>query len=204
MFPVDKAVGNDEKKVRGGMDGFFSHYLIRKRVEAVKPFLQDKKRILDIGSGLFKFNSLLAADCSYIGVDIEQDIVEYNRKHFSYRFEQINVETDSLSKCGTDIDLVLMLAVIEHFNEPEVVLGKIGKMLGSKGIIVLTTPHPVGAGVMDIGSKLGFFTKDKHTHHLLFNHDQLQKLAARAGLLLIKYKRFLGGVNQLAVLRKNI
>lgn len=191
-----------ESKIPGNMNGILSRYLIKKRIKAIKPYLKGKKRILDIGCGVFRWQNLLSTDVEYIGIDREEAIIKYNQNHFHYQFFSTNVETDDLSFCGDNFDLIIMLAVIEHFNRPDIVLKKLKFMLNPRGVIVLTTPHPTGNFILNFGAKIGIFSRDKHNHHKLLNHKAIKELVCASGYKIIKYECFLSGFNQLAVLIK--
>ncbi len=191
-----------ENKIEGDLNGILSSYLIKKRIEAIRPYLKGKKRILDIGCGVFRWTNLLPTEVEYIGIDWEEAIIKYNQNHFHYQFFSANVETDDFSFCGGDFDLVIMLAVIEHFNRPDIVLKKLKRMLNPHGIIVLTTPYPAGNFILNFGAKIRIFTRDKHTHHNLLDYKTIKELVCASGYKIIKYERFLSGLNQLAVLIK--
>jgi 2-polyprenyl-3-methyl-5-hydroxy-6-metoxy-1,4-benzoquinol methylase len=188
-------------KIPGDMDGILSQYLARKRIEAVKPYLKDKKKILDIGCGVFRWQNLLPAGAEYIGFDYQGTVIKYNQSHFPHQFFRANAETDDLSFCGGNFDLIMMLAAIEHFRQPEVVLKKIKRRLSPQGMVVLTTPHLVGNLILNLGAKFRIFSQDKETHYSLLNYQKIKRLALLTGYKIAIYKRFLAGFNQLVVLK---
>ncbi|MDB4349917.1 class I SAM-dependent methyltransferase [Omnitrophica bacterium] len=189
-------------RVPGDLTGILSGYLVKKRIYAALPYLEGKKRILDIGCGIFRWGDLLPAGSEYIGLDHERAIVEYNQERFPYTFFNMDVEKDDLSRCGKGFDLIIMLAVIEHFKSPYAVMERLKGLLAPQGIIVLTTPHPISTLVLDCGARFKLFARDKHTHRDLLGRDALNGLTDSCGFRLNKYKRFLLGFNQLAVLNK--
>lgn len=190
----------NKDKISGDMNGILSNYLIRKRVDAIRPYLKDKMRILDIGCGIFRWQNLLSPKVEYIGIDYEESITRYNKNHFNYQFFTTNVETDELDFYNQDFDLIIMVAVLEHFNRPDVVLRKLKKMLNSNGILAMTTPHPGGDFILNYGAKIKIFSQDKHMHHKLLNFKAIQCLTDSTGYKIIEYKRFLYGLNQLVIL----
>ena len=191
-----------KSKVAGDMNGLFSGYLIKKRTDTIRPYLKNKKKICDIGCGIFRWQEMLSPAADYIGVDSLQAIVGYNRKHFKYKFFCLDIEADSLECLGNDFDLIIMSAVIEHFADPLKVLRKLSPLLSPCGQIIVTTPHPKGNLILNWGVLLQFFSNDKHTHNDLLDHSALTKLANDACYELREYKRFLMGFNQLVVLEK--
>ncbi len=196
----DKCAIQDSHSIAGDLNGLLSGFLVRKRIEAVKPFLAGRKRICDIGCGVFRWDSMLAEEVSYTGIDAEEDIVRYNQGHFAHEFYKKNIEEDSLQDIGGSFDLVIMLAVIEHFRQPDAVLRKLQSILSPQGIIVLTTPHPCGDSILNLGARIGLFSNDKRTHHTLLNRRLLGEISLSAGFRVREYRRFLFGFNQLAIL----
>jgi len=191
-----------ERQVRGGMNGLLSRYLITRRVKAVKPYLKDCRRILDIGCGIFKWEGLLPPGSDYTGIDREEGIISYNRGHYPYHFMAADIEFDEVPAAEVRYDLVIMAAVLEHMSQPAAVLKKIRGVLSERGIIVITTPHPAGEFILNTGAAFRIFARDKETHHDLLGYNKLNSIVLLAGLELLEYKRFLFGFNQLAVMAK--
>ena len=95
-----------------------------------------------------------------------------------------------------------MLAVLEHLEKPVKVLNEVRKTLQDDGIIILTTPHPRGENVLEIGSKVRIFSQDKHQHQPLFNREKIQDIAEQAKLKIVEFQTFLLGFNQKIILSK--
>lgn len=189
-----------KQHIEGDLNGFFSAFLIKKRLEVLKPYLKGKKRILDVGCGIFRMGPLLPSNAEYTGIDFADSIIAYNKSRFNHAFYCLDVEQNSLPDFGKPFDLIIMLAAIEHFADPVPVLMKLKAHLSPDGVIVFTTPHPCGERVLNIGSELGLFSRDKDQHHALMPFGEIKKLSRLAGFDLVAYKRFLFGFNQLAVL----
>ena len=68
--------------------------------------------------------------------------------------------------------------------------------------MVLTTPHPAGNYILNLGAKLGIFARDKHQHKELLNRQKIDQIVNASNLNLSRYQRFLFGFNQLAILEK--
>ncbi|MCK5706683.1 MAG: methyltransferase domain-containing protein [Candidatus Aureabacteria bacterium] len=191
-----------DPKITGDMNGLLSPFLIKKRMEVVIPFIRERNKILDVGCGVFRWKDFLPDGIEYMGVDFEDTIIEYNRMHFKQKFIKADLEKNDIGSCGANFDLILMLAVIEHFDNPVNVLKGLHKVLSEKGVICLTTPHVIGNLILNWGAKIKIFSQDKHQHHELLNYRKIKKLAYESGFKLIKYKRFLYGFNQLVILEK--
>ena len=191
------------KTVQGDLNGLLSNFLIKQRQNTVKPYLDKKRNILDLGCGVFRWNNLLQPATSYTGVDTELDIISFNKKHYpEYSFYQKNLDKEELSLPQNNFDFVIMLAVLEHLEKPVKVLNEVRKTLQDDGIIILTTPHPRGENVLEIGSKVRIFSQDKHQHQPLFNREKIQDIAEQAKLKIVEFQTFLLGFNQKIILSK--
>ena len=190
----------NNKPIQGELNGLLSGFLARKRIRAVTPFIKGRSRICDIGCGIYNWSDVIDSKIHYVGLDIEDEIIKYNQEHFEHAFYVKDIEHDDLGEVGIDYDLVIMLAVLEHFNEPEVVLKKVKDILAVNGFVALTTPHPCGNFILEVGAKIRLFSDDKHIHNRLLNKQMINQAAKVAGLKVLKYKRFLFGCNQLVLL----
>lgn len=193
---------NKHDHVTGELNGFLSGYLVKKRQAAILPYLKGRQRALDVGCGIFRWQGLLPQKLQYVGIDREKSIIEHNRSHFNYEFFKVDLDSDGLKNLGKKFDLILMAAVIEHLDKPAAVLKRLSLLLQSDGIIVLTTPHPMGNCILNYGAKIRIFSRDKHQHHELLNRQGIGKIAKSGSFKITAYKRFLCGFNQLAVLEK--
>lgn len=192
-----------KKAIQGDLNGLLSSFLIKQRQNTVTPYLDKKKNILDLGCGIYRWGDFLQADTSYTGVDIEAEIVSYNKKHYpEYTFYQKNLDQEELSLPEDEFDLVIMLAVLEHLEKPVKVLKEVKKTLQDDGIIILTTPHPRGENVLEVGSKVKIFSQDKHQHQPLFNREKIQDIVEQAELKIVEFQSFLLGFNQKIILSK--
>ena len=191
------------KTVQGDLNGLLSNFLIQQRQNIVKPYLDKKKNILDLGCGVFRWNNLLEPVINYTGVDIETDIISFNKKHYpEYSFYQKNLDEEELSLPQDNFDLVIMLAILEHLENPAIVLKEVRDTLKDDGIVILSTPHPRGEDILEIGSKFKIFSQDKHQHQPLFNREKIQGIAEQADLKIVEFQTFLFGFNQKVILSK--
>lgn len=190
-----------KSKVPGGLNGLLSGYLTRKRVTAIYPYLKGRRRICDVGCGVFIWQNALPHEVEYVGIDRNKAAIEHNQNNYEYRFLTLNIETDDVSSCGHNFDLIIMAAMIEHLRDPRQALSKLRKMLSPAGIVVITTPHPIAKLVLSLGARLAVFAGDKHTHNKLLNLKAIKQIVEAVGYKLIRYERFLFGFNQLVVLR---
>lgn len=178
-----------------GSEGVLSGYLRRKRFEMVKPFLT--KKILDIGCGSGMLAGLISCE-NYLGLEVDDEVLDCAKNNFpNHNF------VSTLDNCDEKFDTIVMLAVIEHVNKPENFLKDISNYLNAsnpEARIVLTTPHPYSEWIHDLGSSIGLFSAHANEEHeTLLNRKALEKIGTMSNLKLTTYKRFLFGVNQMAI-----
>jgi 2-polyprenyl-3-methyl-5-hydroxy-6-metoxy-1,4-benzoquinol methylase len=162
------------------------------RVRAALPHVSGS--VLDHGCGFGALAPYVPPD-RYLGFDINEDSLEDARaRNPSHRF------TSELP-VDTTFDTVVSMAVIEHVDDPAAYLRGLKAFVGDGGRIVLTTPRPSSAGVYALGARLGLFSQTAHDEHRLVGEDQIAEAARTAGLRVVRFKTFLAGANQLAVLQ---
>ncbi len=194
-------------QIEGELDGLLSGYLRRQRLRAAKPFVENSRSVLDVGCGLCQWQGILSESCEYYGVDIEPAITQTNREHcqnplwtFATRNFEQNDTPDDIPE--DHFDTVVMLAVIEHFADPEAIMQKVIHYLKPGGRIVLTTPAAWADIILDTGARFGLFAKDKHQHHDLLGKKEIFRLAGNCALEVRRFRRFLFFQNQLVILEK--
>ena len=140
-------------------------------------------RVLEVGCGAgFSVRYLEGLFGEFCGVDYADELVRYARQHNSaanVRFESCNVK----SFCPAEpFDLVFMIGVLHHFDEPEAVLARIRQMVRPGGWIVANEPQscsPVVQVARRIRSRVdGSYSSDQ----VQFTPGDLRALFERVGL----------------------
>lgn len=174
-------------------DGLLSPWLRKQRINMACPYI--KGRILDYGCGVGVLSEKCHPD-SYLGVDMDEESLGIAFKRYpAFRFANTLPEDEKF-------DVIILLAVIEHLTNLESSLKELKKMLVPDGQIIVTTPLPMIKYVHFLGSRIGLFSlgaNEDHEH--FFELNSMKKLATKAGLDVLEYKRFLFGMNQLFILR---
>jgi 2-polyprenyl-3-methyl-5-hydroxy-6-metoxy-1,4-benzoquinol methylase len=179
------------------INGLFSPFLRRKRVEATKPYYNG--RVLDYGCGIGTLAELIPAD-RYFGVDVDTESIQIAKtKHSDHSFGLCDeLPTEEM------FDSIVSLAVIEHVSDPNGFIENLKDHLNPGGKIVMTTPNPIFEPIHDLGSHIGLFSHDAlDEHESLMNRGQIAQLAKDTSMDLELYSRFLWGANQLIVLSKS-
>jgi 2-polyprenyl-3-methyl-5-hydroxy-6-metoxy-1,4-benzoquinol methylase len=184
-----------------------SSSLMHARLSRVRKYLG--KQVLDVGCG---YGNLL----EYLPPGVER-IVLLDRSpdrlpEVKARLSKTSVKADFLIE---DIDqpavhlnlepfdTVVMSAVLEHLRFPETALRHVYTILQPSGRLVLTTPVPLGGKLHRLGSKLGLtYAEAAREHERFYDYRALRLLLKKIEFSLEHYERFLVGLNQLAVARK--
>jgi 2-polyprenyl-3-methyl-5-hydroxy-6-metoxy-1,4-benzoquinol methylase len=154
--------------------------------------------VLDYGCG----TGDLLAYCQpreYVGYDVDpESLVVARSRHREASFVS---ELPDVPAKGDRFDVIVMAAVVEHLENPALVLAHLGGMLAASGRIVLTTPHPHWRWIHDLGARIGLFSREASEEHKTFvDRSGLSEWADSAGLDVQRAERFLLGANQLFVL----
>ena len=182
------------------MAALLSSFLQRQRLNIAKPYIHGD--VLDLGCGFGEITGLVPPS-NYIGVDGQSKIVDWLKtNHPAYQFLCYNLDNDQLF-FDKKFDTIVMLAVIEHLANPDNVLSQIPDLLKDGGLLILTTPAPVGDIVHQIGAKIGLFSKHAvEDHEIIFTLNIIKPYLIRNSLDIKKFRRFLFGTNQLFICEK--
>lgn len=102
-------------------------------------------------------------------------------------------------------DTVVALAVVEHMPDAREWTARMLGHLGPGGAVVLTTPHRRWEFVHDVAAKAGLASPEaSDEHHELFDRRTLTDMLEGAGLRMVHYRRFLLGMNQLAIAERPV
>lgn len=183
----------------GQLTGVLSPLLESMRLRQAMKHFPSGVSVLDVGCGRA---ALLdhTRPRRYVGVDRRPDVIPQNQSRYpGYDFVQADAECDSFTGLGR-FDVILMLAVLEHFAGPETVLRRMVSLLAPEGRIIATTPHPRGDRFHGYGARMGLCSAESHEeHHSLLDKAALHQLANRCGCRVLHYRRFFLGLNQLIV-----
>jgi SAM-dependent methyltransferase len=106
-------------------------------------------RAIDMACGEGYGSNVLAGEAAeVIGVDANPEAHEHAR--LRYRRANLRFERDLVETFSAPADVVVFLQTIEHLQNPEVVLEHFSSLVGSAGIVFVSTPNvltlaPAGA-----------------------------------------------------------
>ena len=171
------------------------------RLAAALPHVPAGARVLDIGCGLTDLPGRLP---SYTGCDRDPEVLAAQRKKFPksdfFGWDIGRGAAPAALQARAPFEGILLLAVLEHVADPSAILSRLFPLLSPGGRLIATTPHPIGRWPLEAGAALGLLSAHAHDEHEdLLSRKDLEAAGRAAGLSSIAYRRFLFGMNQLAV-----
>jgi SAM-dependent methyltransferase len=181
-------------------DGILSKFNRRQRYKKVLPFIGGD--VLEIGCGAAEaYRHYGERMQSYTGIDKQSRFSSILKDGKIAAFYQADIDVCSLAPLLDIYDCILMIALIEHLTNHQFALTQAVHRLRSKGVIVITTPTPLGNFVHRI---LGMFRLLNpcawQDHFLIYNRRRFAMIAEKVGLKIKHYQKFQFGMNQLCIL----
>lgn len=145
-----------------------------------------KSRVLDLGMADGSVAAMLGRlGCQVWGVDNDPVAAKAGRKHCEdVAVEDLNDLDLAERFAGQRFDVVLMLDVLEHLREPNVVLGRVASVLedGGWGVISLPNVAHLSVRLALLGGKFSYTEKGllDRTHLRFFDREGVDQLLAEA------------------------
>ena len=149
--------------------------------------------LLDIGCDLppVLINRVKSRMKRCIGIDVAAKPGVYEN------IEIINVDIQKkIPLSSQSVDVITMLAVLEHLHHPENVAAECYRLLKPGGLVLLTVPSPSNKPLLELLAALSLVRPDmikQHEHY--FTHQELRRLAQQAGFNKIDIEPFEFGLN---------
>jgi len=161
------------------------------------------KNILDFGCGS-NFKKLISVykDCQSITA-IDRTGSDFKIKNFFFYNYQDDLNILEKKIMRQKFDVVILGAVIEHLDKPELVLNILKKRLSDDGIIFLTAPSWTSKPVLEfLGYKLNIINADLvREHKRYYDLDEYKKLSKLIKMDIKKFYFFQLGLNTVCILR---
>jgi len=173
-------------------------FLQQWRIGKALPFIRSGDRLLDVGCyDRTLIDRALPRVASAVGMDAlvepaSNDRVELLRGHFpeDSRFEDA---------C---FDCIVLLAVLEHVDDPMTLAGECERILAPGGRVIVTVPHPLVDGILDVLMFLRVIDGMSTEEHHGFDVAKTASIFEAARLPVLHEKRFQLGLNRLFVFEK--
>ena len=180
------------------LDGLLSVYLRSRRLTRIRPYLRG--RILDLGCGDGPIISLLSPHNSYTGVDRPRMVRRLKFRYPQHRFFVANLDQGLAVPPESVFDTVVLTAVIEHLENPGILLDQVSPLLVDDGTLIVTTPTPGGDRLHYLGAVIGLASRFATAEHVrVYRKEDLESLLADHGFATKHYETFEFGLNQLIV-----
>ncbi|HPW65754.1 MAG TPA: class I SAM-dependent methyltransferase [Salinivirgaceae bacterium] len=157
--------------------GFRFDYILRK---LSKYKIQS---ILDVGAGngFFVWKSRETLKIKSEGVEIAKNERDFAKKTF-------NIELNSdLNSCNTNYDALTLFNVIEHVEDPYLLLNNLKNKIKPQGIIAITTPNPKGFQRIFFGLKNWVMIMPPH-HINIFSKQSLIEILENVNFEILHYE----------------
>lgn len=176
--------------------------ILRERV-AIK-FVPKGSIICDIGCNNEALFLKRASPIIKYGFGFDKEVMPCRNSKVELR--KADLEGAELNIGDNSVDVVTMLAVVEHLDDKDNVLREIFRILKKDGVLVLTTPSPRAKLILEfLAFKMGLINrKEIKDHKNYLSSAELLGLLANAGFQPqnIKIKLFELGLNILAIATK--
>ncbi len=181
------------------LDRFISYWRLKK----IQKYIKHGVRVCDLGCGdgdlLRKLNKNLNLNNS-IGVDAFSEPKNIDNIKF-VKGDIIDLPIDD-----EGVDIVLMLAVIEHVDtdKARLILSEAQRVLKPKARLLLTTPTPLAKPVLEfMAYKLRIISKEEiEEHQHYYNKKELTKILTDMGFKKVEAKHFQLFMNAFYVFEK--
>ena len=182
-------------------------WLTRIRLERVGAHVSG--RVLDVGCGYGDLLGHLAASVTSIDLVDASPLREERargrarERGIPARFVLCDVNGPCTELPPGPYDTVVMGALLEHLRPPIRVLAAAAERLAPAGLLVLTTPTPLGGKLHRLGSYAGLTHPEAaHEHFGFYGRSEIAGMLAGSSLEMVSYARFLFGLNQIVVARR--
>jgi SAM-dependent methyltransferase len=171
-----------------------NNFTYRELIKILKPHLQYRYSVLDIGSGVGTIDFYLASKGKNVtGIEISENAVNVARENAKlFNLDKIInfIVAEFPHKVpGRNYDLVIFSEIIEHLKDDNKALRDIWQVLKPGGILVITTPSK-NAPLYRMGLLDGF---DKSVGHLRrYTEKELIQLVEKNGYKVISSGRHEG------------
>jgi 2-polyprenyl-3-methyl-5-hydroxy-6-metoxy-1,4-benzoquinol methylase len=170
------------------------------RIRRALPWVRPGGHVLDVGCSdgeLFR----LAGDRIASGVGV--DLLPASQWRGGAHVQRRTGAFPAAVRDGETFDAIVMLAVVEHVDEPELKTwaAECARLLRPGGRLVITVPSPAVDHILHVGMALRLLDgMETHQHHG-FDPRRVPEIFATAGFGVETARRFQLGLNNLFVLR---
>jgi len=161
------------------------------------------KNILDFGCGS-SFEKLIKTykNCQSITA-IDRTGVDFKKENFYFYNYEDDLEILKKKIIHQRFDIIILTAVIEHLEKPELILNILKERLNKDGILFLTAPSWKSKPILEfLGYKLNIINADLvKEHKRYYDLEEYKKLSKLVSMNIKKFYFFQLGLNTVCILR---
>ncbi len=163
------------------------NYYFSKRINHIFNFIKNPKSILDIGCGYGLWLNFCKDKFEHVyGIDLNQEAVDYARISYNLKVDKLTLE--ELKNTGKKFDVITMCDVLEHIENPNLVLKNIYSLMHKKSILYIQVPDV-------IGFKIPFGYNLLLPHHLWqFNKNTIIELLRKNNFIYLSHWKGIMGI----------
>jgi 2-polyprenyl-3-methyl-5-hydroxy-6-metoxy-1,4-benzoquinol methylase len=186
-----------------------SYNILDKIISFIRNYelLKDKrlngKSIIDFGCGSdFQAISKRYTETSKaVLIDLYGD--DFTKNKIKFINYNNNLNKIDIELKNEKFDIIILAAVIEHLDNPEVIIKYLKKFLNKNGYFLLTAPSIYSKPILEfMAFKLNIINADLvKEHKRYYNKHEYIDLAKKTESNLINFKYFLLGMNTIAILK---
>lgn len=187
--------------------GLLEYFLAIQRAKIANKFIARKRKygsVLDIGCGSYPIFLLAAKFVKKFGIDK----THCTRPSLLNRFELINYDIekgDKFSFADNSIDVITMLAVLEHIEHSNVrnIMSEVYRILKPDGICIITTPSSWTVFILHLMGNLGLVSKEEiGDHKVILKNSEISRILKKSKFRDIEYGYFEFFMNRWFLARK--
>src|SRR5215813_12757114 len=127
------------------------HFIARQRFNAAYTHVRPNSRVLDLGCGLETAFLDFAADRIAYGAGIDDQAEDCAGDGSCGRWRTVRADLRTpFAFAAESFDHVVMLAVLEHLTEPEIILSNAYRVLAPGGSLILTWPSSMVDPILNV------------------------------------------------------
>ena len=125
------------------------------------------------------------------------------KKNFYYYNYQNDLSILEKKLFNQKFDIIILTAVIEHLDKPELILNILKKKLNKQGLIFLTAPSQKSKPILEfLGYKLNIINADLvREHKRYYDLEEYKKLSELVNMDIKKFYFFQFGLNTVCILK---
>jgi 2-polyprenyl-3-methyl-5-hydroxy-6-metoxy-1,4-benzoquinol methylase len=162
----------------------------------VVEFVGAGRRVLEVGCGPGSITRVLHTErqCRVTGIELDPNAIEKATPfcEAAIRADLNSPDWPELVADKAPFDVVVAADVLEHLHDPWKTLGRMARLLGPEGFLVISLPHACHAAVASCLIDGDFQYRDwgllDRTHIRFFGLANMTTLFERAGLKIVDYR----------------